>query len=55
MFARYCRSRYGAAAGRQVRDKAKALQTQGDLDGHRIWNKVAEEIDKRNGVDAAVH
>jgi hypothetical protein len=46
MFARYCRARFGKAATKQVRAKAKALQRCGDTEGHDLWNKVADEIEK---------
>jgi len=46
MFARYCRARFGDKAADQVRAKAKLLQKRGDTEGHRVWMKVAEEIDK---------
>ena len=46
MFARYCRARFGKTASKKVRAKAKALQKRGDVEGHHVWNKVAEELDK---------
>lgn len=46
MFARYCRARLGRAASQEVRKKAKALKRRGDIEGHEIWNEVAEEIDQ---------
>jgi len=46
MFARYCRARFGKAASQQVRAKAKALRKRGDIEGWRVWNKVAQEIEK---------
>jgi len=47
MFARYCRARFGTAASQQVRAKAKELERRGDIEGHDIWNRVAEEIENR--------
>lgn len=47
MFARYCHARFGPRASREVRAKAKALKKRGDVEGHEVWNRVAEEIDKR--------
>ena len=46
MFARYCRARFGKDASQQVRAKAKALRERGDIEGWRVWNKVAQEIEK---------
>ncbi len=46
MFARYCRARLGKAASRKVRATAKVLEKRGDLEGHAVWNQVADEIDK---------
>jgi hypothetical protein len=46
MFARYCAARLGGAASRKARAKAKALHQRGDLQGHDVWNRVADEIDK---------
>ncbi len=49
MFARYCRARFGKAARRQVRAKAKALRRRGDVAGERVWTRVAEEIERKPG------
>jgi hypothetical protein len=46
MFARYCRARFGNAAVEQVRAKAEAMQKRGDVEGCRVWNQVADEIEK---------
>lgn len=46
MFARYCRARFGKAASQRVRARAKELRKRGDIAGHDIWNKVAEEIEQ---------
>ena len=48
MFARYCRARFGETATQKVRAKAKALHERGDTEGHAVWNKVADEIEKRS-------
>ncbi|MEJ2432995.1 MAG: hypothetical protein P8Y53_07450 [Pseudolabrys sp.] len=59
MYARFCRAHYGAAAGETVRARAKDLERIGDLEGRRVWNEVAEEIDKQQQAGqqqpAAVH
>ena len=47
MFARYCRARFGKSAVYRVRAKAKALEKRGDIKGHHVWNKVADEIEKK--------
>ena len=46
MFARYCRARFGKKALHKVKAKATALHKRGDLEGHRVWNRVADEIDR---------
>lgn len=46
MYARYCRTRFGKAASKDVRKKANALKKRGDIGGYDIWTKVAEEIEK---------
>jgi len=46
MFARYCCARFGRTASQKVRTKAQELKQRGDTEGHDIWNKVAEEIEK---------
>jgi hypothetical protein len=48
MFARYCRARFGPTASKKVRAKAQALHKRGDIEGHTVWSKVADEIDKRS-------
>jgi hypothetical protein len=45
MFARYCRARFGKKAIHKVKEKAKALQKRGDLEGHEVWSRVADEIE----------
>ena len=47
MFARYCRARLGKSASHRVRAKAKVLETRGDIEGHKIWTRVADELDER--------
>ena len=46
MYARYCNARFGAAATEKVKATARNLREKGDLDGHRIWNQVADRIEK---------
>jgi hypothetical protein len=47
MYARFCRARYGATAEETVRARALDLEKKGDLEGHRVWNEVAVEIEKQ--------
>jgi hypothetical protein len=46
MFARYCAARFGGAASRKARARARSLHKRGDVQGHDVWNRVADEIDK---------
>jgi hypothetical protein len=46
MYARACRSWYGTGASRRVKEKASSLAEQGDLEGQRVWNAVAAEIEQ---------
>ena len=52
MFARYCRARFGKKAVQKVRQQAKALQKRGDVEGHEVWNRVADEIEKNKSIRA---
>jgi hypothetical protein len=45
MYAHFCHSRYGAFACEKVKARARQLEEMGDLEGHRIWNQVAHELD----------
>lgn len=45
IYARFCQARFGSKASEEVRNRAKRLQQQGDLDGYKIWNQVAAEIE----------
>ena len=47
MFARYYSARLGKKASRGARSRAKALQKRGDIKGQNIWNRVADEIEKK--------
>jgi len=44
IYARFCRAHYGAGAVKKVRDRANELKQKGDLEGHHVWNEVADEI-----------
>jgi len=47
MYARFCTARYGDAAVEKVKATADSLRKKGDLEGHRVWTQVAEQIEKR--------
>ena len=46
MYARFLIARNGIAAEKIAREKAKSLQQQDDLNGHKVWNAVADVIDR---------
>jgi hypothetical protein len=50
MYARLCETRCGRAASKTGREKAQELKRKGDVQGHKIWNDVAEEIEQRNAT-----
>ena len=47
IFARYYVARLGKTASRRARSRAKTLQKRGDTEGQNIWNRVADEIEKK--------
>jgi hypothetical protein len=51
MYARACRAWYGASAAKRVRAKARVLEKQGDIEGWRVWNEVAIELDSAPAKD----
>jgi hypothetical protein len=46
MYARFLKARHGAAASKLARKKANTLQDDGDLEGQKIWNAVADAVDR---------
>jgi hypothetical protein len=52
IYARYCSARFGDAAGEKVKATAISLRNKGDLEGHRVWTQVAEQIEKRRAKAA---
>jgi hypothetical protein len=46
IYARMCHARYGARAGRVVRDKIRQLQKRGDASGIDAWSRVAGQLAK---------
>ena len=49
MFARFLKARRGTAASELARKTAKTLKDEGDLEGHKIWNAVADAVDRSPG------
>ena len=45
-------ARFGKKAVAKVRAKAKVLEKRGDLAGHDVWNRVADEIEKNKSKRA---
>ena len=45
MYARFCRSRYGAKAKKIVEDKTAELRRAGDVEGERVWSQVRRQIE----------
>ena len=52
MYARVCQVRYGENASAKVRAMARQLENNGDLEGHRVWNQVARELDNALAKDS---
>ena len=48
MYARFCRSRYGAKAKKIVEEKTEVLRKAGDTEGERVWSKVRQQIEIQN-------
>jgi hypothetical protein len=46
MYARFFGTRHGSSASKLARKTANSLEMKGDLDGHRVWNEVADTIDR---------
>jgi hypothetical protein len=46
MYARFLKARHGAVASKLARKKASALQDEGDLAGYKIWDAVADAVDR---------
>ena len=45
MYARFCKTRYGADALKIIRQRAAELRKAGDIEGERIWNLVAQKVE----------
>ena len=48
MFARYYRARFKDAAAKRARETANSLAQKGDATGQKMWNEVANTIDRHN-------
>src|SRR5262249_59562812 len=46
LYAHFLKVRHGAAASKLARKKASKLQDDGDHEGHKIWNAVADAVDR---------
>jgi hypothetical protein len=46
MYARYFAARHKITAARLARKTAQSLKVKGDVSGHKIWNEVADTIDR---------
>jgi hypothetical protein len=46
MYANFCRAHYGFNAYQMVMKRATELGQNGDLEGEKVWNEVAAEIQK---------
>jgi hypothetical protein len=47
MYARFLIARHGSGASGYARKTAGSLENEGDHEGHKIWNEVADIIDRR--------
>lgn len=55
MYAQFCRAHYGSNAYNKVKDRAEQLAHNGDLEGEKIWNQVAAEIEKAPQLNTALY
>jgi hypothetical protein len=46
IYAKACRARFGPLARRVVVEQAQALMIRGDVNGAKVWQQVADEIEK---------
>jgi len=46
LYARFLMARHGTGASNLARKTANSLQGEGDIEGHKIWNAVADAVDK---------
>ena len=46
MYARFWSARYGRTASHSAHKMAHKMEEKGDLKGHKIWDDVAEAVEK---------
>ena len=46
IYAKACRAWYGGRAKRVVLERANQLHRTGDMDGSKVWQRVADELDE---------
>ena len=51
IYARFCRAHDGTGAIKKVRSRAQHLKRIGDVEGHRVWNEVANQIKEEQQPD----
>jgi hypothetical protein len=47
MYARFWAARYGSTASSSARKMANSLESKGDHEGLKVWNEVADVIDRQ--------
>jgi len=47
MYARFFAARFGAVASRVARETAAKLHLKGDSEGHVVWSRVADAVERR--------
>ena len=55
IYARFWWARHGAKGLGAVRERARHLEAIGDTEGHRVWNGVATEIERRRDREGHQH
>jgi hypothetical protein len=46
IFARHFEARYRSGAAKRAKETAATMKTKGDHEGHKIWNDVADTVDR---------
>ena len=46
IYAQFLKARHGTGASNLARKTAKSLQDVGDMEGHKVWNAVADAVDQ---------
>jgi hypothetical protein len=54
MYAKFCRAHYGFNAHQKVKKRAKELGQSGDIEGEKVWNEVAAEIENSSQQNRAL-